>query len=261
MNSKLPEREVHPSPAPARFVRSLRRLKSVRGWERLAALLVPHNIDENFIVKNKTGYFAGNLSSWLDRRMYLFGEYEQMNIDAFLAAVPRERRGVVLDVGANVGTHSMAFAQHFKQVHAFEPNPALWPNFSRNMAINGLSNVILHQRGLADRDAELPFYSIEKNNFGLGTCSHVQQYDLPLKEIGTVQVARGDDYARQQGIGLIDAIKIDVQGFEPEVLRGLRERLKTDRPIVWFELGGGGWSPSWMWLRNFKSFSQCACDC
>ena len=115
--------------------------------------------------------------------------------------------------------------------------------------MNGLHNVILHKRGLGIKDAELPFYSIEKSNFGLGTCSRVEQYDLPLKVIGKVQVVCGDDYLQEQEIGPIDAIKIDVQGFEPEVLRGLRTRLITDRPIVWFELGGGT-------LSKMDSFRQ-----
>lgn len=239
MNSEPSSFEDHPRSLRARLVRSLRWLRNVRGWERATALLVPPALNEPFVAKNATGLFAGNLSSFIDRRMYLFGSYEELHLDAFLAFMRDKRRGIILDVGANVGTHSLAFARHFKQVHAFEPNPTLWPGFTRNMAMNGLHNVILHKIGLGERDAELPFYSIEKTNFGLGTCSHVEQYDLPLKEIGTVQVARGDDYAREQGIGLIDAIKIDVQGFEPEVLRGLRGRLITDRPIVWFELGGG----------------------
>jgi FkbM family methyltransferase len=239
MNSKLIGVESHPSALRARLVRSLRWFRNVYGWERIATLIVSPTLDEPFVAKNATGFFSGNMSSFIDRRMYLFGSYEELHLNAFFAFMQDKRRGNILDVGANVGTHSLAFAQHFKQVHAFEPNPALWPCFTRNMILNGLGNVTLHQSGLGAQDAELPFYSIEKSNFGLGTCSHVEQYDLPLKEIGKVHVARGDDYLEAQAIGSIDAIKIDVQGFEPEVLLGLHGRLTTDRPIVWFELGGG----------------------
>lgn len=231
--------EFHPSSRRARLVRSLRWLRNTRGWERASALLAPPSLEGAFVVRNATGLFAGNLSSFVDRRMYLFGGYEEQFLNTFLAFMPAGRRGVILDVGANAGTHSLAFSSFFAQVHAFEPNPALWSGFTRNMAINNLENVRLHKIGLGDQSTELPFYSIEKSNFGLGTCSPVEQYDLPLKEIATVQVARGDDYLLEQGIGPIDAIKIDVQGFEPEVVRGLKGVMACDRPFVWVEVGGG----------------------
>jgi len=75
----------------------------MRGWERMATLLAPPGAPGAFLVLNPTGYFAGDLSSWIDRRMYVFGGYEQDSIRAFLSMLPADRRGIVLDVGANVG--------------------------------------------------------------------------------------------------------------------------------------------------------------
>jgi FkbM family methyltransferase len=169
--------------------------------------------------------------------MYLFGEYEEDLIREFISAVPRGRRGTVLDIGANVGTHSLAFARHFRQVHAFEPNPQLWESFTRNIELNELDNVRLHKTGLGDQEAELPFYLIDKKNYGLGTFSKAEQYDLPLREVGRMKVAKGDGYTERAEIGPVDAIKIDVQGFELEVLTGLARLLERDRPFVWLEVG------------------------
>jgi FkbM family methyltransferase len=143
----------------------------------------------------------------------------------------------VLDIGANVGTHSLAFARHFRHVHAFEPNPQLWESFARNIDLNDLGNVSLHKTGLGDQEADLPFYLIEKKNYGLGTFSTAEQYDLPLEEVGRMKVATGDGYTELAGIGPVDAIKIDVQGFELEVLTGLSRVLERDRPFVWMEIG------------------------
>jgi FkbM family methyltransferase len=238
--SKAPnpsELEQPPASRRARLARSLRFLRRVPGWPRIAGGLVPAAARGSFVAINDGVVFAGDLASHLDRHVYLFGGYEQEEIALFLSRVARERRGLVLDVGANVGVHSLAFAGAFREVHAFEPNPALWDAFERNRALNGFENVRLHRLGLADRDATLTLRLIDKPNLGLGTFSTIEQYDLPLKAAADCRVAAGDAYIEKEGLGRVDAIKIDVQGFEPEVLRGLRGVLARDRPLVWFELG------------------------
>ena len=227
--------ETHPTSVSARLARSLRGLSRVRGWARVANAIAPPQ-DAPFVVKNRFGLFAGNLSSYIDRHMYVHGGYEDPDLDAFFGTVPQERRETILDIGANVGTHSLAFARHFNRVHAFEPNPAVWPNFERNVALNGLANVTLHKVGLGGRDGELPFFSISKDNYGLGTVSTVEQYDKPLKQIGVVSVRSGEDYLREHAINCIDAMKIDVQRYEPEVLRGLAPIIRRDRPYIWIAI-------------------------
>jgi len=193
-------------------------------------------------LENEKIVVAGDISSFVDRQTYVYGGYEQGFIDIFVAYMPKDKRRTILDVGANFGTHSLCFSRYFDNVHAFEPNPSLWETFQKNMAFNGFENVMLHRVGLADSEAELAFHLIEKNNSGLGTFSTIEQYDLPLKEICKAQVVVGDDYLTKHNINKVDAIKIDVQGFEPEVLRGLEKTLKRDRPIVWFEFAGGTYS-------------------
>jgi hypothetical protein len=55
--------------------------------------------------------------------------------------------------------------------------------------------------------------------------------------VGRAQIERGDDYLRPHLKQRVDAVKIDVQGFEPEVLRGMHELLARDRPYIWLEVG------------------------
>jgi hypothetical protein len=93
--------------------------------------------------------------------------------------------------------------------------------------------------GLGEEDAELPFFGIDKKNYGLGTFSTEEQYDLPLNQIAVCRVVNGDAYLRSQGIEQVDAIKVDVQGFEPMVLRGCKDILARHRPMVWLEYGAG----------------------
>jgi len=223
----------------ARAVRALRPLRRLRGFERLAARLAPPGQAGEFVVRNQEGAFAGDMTSFIERRLYLFGGYEEDSIALFRRFCAARPRRALLDVGANVGTHSIALARDFGAVHAFDPNSALWPRFERNVALSGRANVTLHKFGLADQAQDLPFYLPEGANSGLGTLSGAERYDRPLVQAGTARIERGDDALAAAGIAEIDAIKIDVQGFEKEVLTGLRETLRTSRPVVWLEVGDG----------------------
>lgn len=241
MNASADMAATAPSTQPkvrARLARALRGLSAVPGWRSLINKLVPQHVG-SFVARNGSTLFAGNIGSFIDRQVYLFGGYERWLIEGFLSCVPQTRRGIVLDIGANVGTHSLAFAQVFRTVHAFEPNPMLWAQFERNILLNRFTNVHLHKVGLADRDAELMLHLIDKPNYGLGTFSAEEQYDLPLRPAATCPVRHAGNYLASIGAGPVDAVKIDVQGFEPEVLRGLAEVLKRDRPVVWCEIGAG----------------------
>lgn len=235
--------ECHPPQLSIRTARRLRLLQGLPGGSRLLEALAANATCGEFrVCNNMPGgqiVIAGNISSFLERQVYIKGGYEKQQILEFLTRLPRTKRGVILDIGANVGTHSLCFALHFETVHSFEPNSLLWSRFERNVEINGFRNMRLHYVGLGDKESEMPFYLIENNNFGLGTFSRVEQYDLPLKQVGTAKVVVGDRYLSNQEIDKIDAVKIDVQGFEPEVLRGLTNTLGATRPIVWCEIGAG----------------------
>jgi FkbM family methyltransferase len=234
-----PVNEAHPPQIGYRLVRRLRRLQKFRGWRRLAAIFAPPNRMAQLRVCNNGIWFEGDISSYLDRETYLFGQYEEKQIDLFLSMVSRDRRRIILDIGANIGTHALTFSRHFEKVHSFEPNAALWAQFERNVALNNKENIVLHKIGLGAVSEDKPFFSIDKNNFGLGTFSTVEQYDLPLQQVDVFRLENGDEYMANLGVENVDAIKIDVQGLEPDVLSGLTDTLRKFRPVSWFEYGLG----------------------
>ncbi len=175
MNPEPRLREVHPHHMGYRLVRRLRSLRHVRGWERCCNILAPPDKAAPFSILNDGVGFEGNTSSYLDRRIYLFGGYEEDAIDLFLSLVRPGKRGVILDVGANVGTHALAFAKSFRHVHSFEPNDRVNASFERNVALNSWARITLHKVGLADVSADQVFYSIDKNNFGVNAGAILHQ--------------------------------------------------------------------------------------
>lgn len=211
-------------PMSARFARSLSAMRHVRGWAAIAAKLATHDVE--FEASHGKARFAGNLNSPIDRDAYLYGVYDWHKIEPFLAQV--KRHGTIADVGANVGNHALAFARHFDRVISFEPNPQIWAQIERNIAINPWANIELRKVGLGDVAADLPLFVTD--NHGLST---FLEGELEKAHGLTAHIAVGDVELHDVAI---DALKIDVQGFEPNVLRGLRRTIIANRPLIWVEI-------------------------
>jgi FkbM family methyltransferase len=138
---------------------------------------------------------------------------------------------VLWDIGANVG----CLAQHFARprfqlagIHAFEPNVCLRPALESLFAQQ--PRVQVHFVGLGERDENraisvVPHASLDS--------SLVR--DLPGALPLPISIRRGDDYRRATGIPPPSVIKMDVEGFEPEVFRGLPETISEAQPFIFFE--------------------------
>ena len=83
---------MHPSSVGARVVRSMRFLEGVRGWRRVSELLLPASPKGAFQVTNDFGVFAGDLSSYIDRQTYLYGDYEAAYLRELTRFLPHSRR-------------------------------------------------------------------------------------------------------------------------------------------------------------------------
>ena len=143
--------------------------------------------------------------------------------------------GGVIDVGANVGHHSLFYALHGAEVFSFEPNPVAIGLLRQKTAAN--SSVLIHsiQKGLSDREDCLALSIPDHANLGTASLE---------KTVGSrsvmVEVCRGDHMKAISQINRIDWIKIDVEGHELSVLLGLRQMITKHRPPVFFEWNGGG---------------------
>lgn len=143
----------------------------------------------------------------------------------------RMEDGLALDIGANIGNHAVFLSSHFREVHAFEPNPRTFQLLRFNAAQVG--NVIAHPRGLSDADVMGTLIE-NPTNMG-GTYIELRTTDnvpgKPPVSLGTL-----DTFVETQGLGDIALIKIDTEGFEARILRGARQVLERHKPLIIFEL-------------------------
>ncbi len=130
---------------------------------------------------------------------------------------------VVVDVGANVGNHAIFWAHHEHPVSAFEPNEAVADIAEANIELNALADrVELHRVALGDHE-------------GTGRVEHLAAGNLGGTRVvmgaGEVSVAELDAFA----LANVGLIKVDVEGMELEVLRGARQTVLRDRPLLCIE--------------------------
>lgn len=166
--------------------------------------------------------------------------------DHFLAAdADAFRSGAALDVGANIGNHSLWLSRRFAQVYAFEPNPVCIKLFEANMLMNQVDNVRLFALGLSDTSAPMTFHANLEGN--LGRSGVTQTLAATATRSFPVQLERGDDVLDGEIPAQLPLllVKLDIEGHEMQALAGLQETLLRHQPLVLFEshhAGGAGGS-------------------
>jgi FkbM family methyltransferase len=200
-----------------------------------------NNIHENynFEVNVRNIKYRGSLKQHIDRHIFFFGAYAENEIKFLVQAVDflRGVRGsvVMLDVGANVGQHSLCLASKVDAVHAFEPNPDCVLQFSSNLNLNGIGNVHVHQIALGESDGAAELGSGLVGNNG----SRSLRWSLNDSDNISVEVRNGDKIIEELLVPNFDLLKIDVEGYEKNVLHGLSKSICKSRPIIMMELLGG----------------------
>ncbi|MFL9960553.1 FkbM family methyltransferase [Paraburkholderia sediminicola] len=166
--------------------------------------------------------------------IHVFGVFEQEELDVlfnFLEPLRDVfRAGMALDIGANIGNHSLYFAKIFNAVQSFEPDPSTFYLLKFNSSFR--KNITAYNIGLGDSKGTFKLSEALKN---MGASVIVT--DQVRAEAGVdcvdVQVERLDDLDyRDEGPCFI---KMDVEGFEPKVLQGGLRTITKYWPLIVLE--------------------------
>jgi len=133
---------------------------------------------------------------------------------------------VALDIGANVGLYSVLLARAVGpsgRVFACEPGRLNSQHLAENLELNGLKNVQVFRKALADRSGTAKLYASAV--IGNSSLSDSAAGNAPAEE---VEVIEGDRLIESENLPTPRAVKIDVEGFEYAVMNGLRRTLEKD---------------------------------
>ena len=136
----------------------------------------------------------------------------------------------VYDIGANLGNHTVYFASHAKNatVFSFEPVPVTFDLLKRNVEQNGLNDrVTLFNCALGAQEGSVRMQVDDTDRLAFAS----------ITENGTqeVSVKRLDD----MNLPPPDFVKIDVEDYELEVLKGMERTLRESSPLLWIEIHAG----------------------
>jgi FkbM family methyltransferase len=148
---------------------------------------------------------------------------------------------IFVDAGANIGIYTVAASRivgDTGRVIAFEPSTQSFPILRRNIALNGLKNVLAFPFALGQTTGQCRLF--RGPNPGLNSLGKDPSWEEEVEEIEMEQLDRVLD---RTSTSRVDVIKMDVQGAEELVLRGARRIVTSMRPLIIFEIFPEGTAP------------------
>jgi FkbM family methyltransferase len=218
-----------------KIIRLFLRRKLFKGQFKLFLWLYENKFlkDIKTIAEPIIGDFQINLDTgnFIDACVYYTGDYECYLKKHFAKLI---KQGMtVLDVGANIGFHSLYFAEltgKSGKVISFEPIDINYKALSNNLLLNNFPQIIPVNKALSNANAQIHVHiNSEEKNPGA-----YNLLDDGIKNT-VIDCVKGDDFLKEINITHVDFIKVDVEGFELKVLKGLAETIQTCKPIIVFE--------------------------
>lgn len=218
---------------------SLKRLEQMVGALNQRLSFVQRDVDgiKNQLILNgesavklKNGIkvnVPNQLEDVIQRTIVMNKDFYELEILKFLDQfIPHN--AVILDIGANIGNHTLYWLSHKTSsfVYAFEPIAETFNLLKSNIELNEFdARVSLFEVGLSNVVGSGAIVKFDSGNRGATVIGHEDTGDLKLVTLDSLSIEQK-----------IDFVKIDVEGFEANVLKGGNKLLKRDKPPIFIEV-------------------------
>lgn len=156
--------------------------------------------------------------------------YENHILEKWLPYIKDSK--VILDIGANLGNHSLFWAKNTKyhEIYSFEPYAVNYERLVNNIANNAFKNVFPINYGVGAYKGYSSILNFSEDNYG------ATAFDTKISDSGDIEIIDIDSFAFEHELNQIDFVKIDTEGFEESVLSGMKQTIELCHPDIWIEV-------------------------
>lgn len=198
------------------------------------------------ILKKNRGYFKIKDTKMfldfldpIDKQIILNQEYEKLEINYLMKEIKKNNIIHFIDIGANCGYYSIFIAKNVSNIiiQSYEPNKEAFFKFKKTLEINPVlkEKINIYNFGLSAEKKELKMQSMVKHGYSqTGGSAIIENISYENFDVYDAQFEIGDKIINQNKNTI--AIKIDVEGHELNVLKGLKNTITNNKIIIQIEI-------------------------
>jgi FkbM family methyltransferase len=226
---------------------------------------------KTYLKKCKHGEFILIHGDMISEYVNLLGEWCEGEVDLFKLIIPEN--GNVVEVGSNIGMHTVPIAKRLKhgRMFCFEPQRVVYQILCGNIAINNLTNVYAFNKGCSHESGSIKIQSGSYDKpwnygaFSLETGFSNEQHYSGATNDEDVELVALDEVSIFDDLNRIDLIKIDAEGFDENVINGAKKLIAKHQPYIFIEsnteatfntikekIVSFGYTPYWYCSSRFK---------
>ena len=218
--------------------RGLKYFLRLAKWLNIADKTYKKKVPGNF-------YMLLNPTEHIQQQLFWYGYYEKEVLNLIERVL--KPGDVFLDIGANIGYFSLLAASRESKckVIAFEPAGNIYEQLRANISLNHLTNITTLNAAAGEKSEEKELFLSSADNLGMSSLKQPGNFSGKTEMVKVVAI---DDWLKNSGLTKIDLVKIDVEGGELAVLKGMKETLSKLKPLLIIEI-----NPETLAMFNLKA--------